>query len=231
MSSYNDFAYIADEVLGTGLITGLLSGIPSGLISIATYVLTALALYTIAKRRGINKPWLAWIPVLDVWILGSIADQYRYVAKGEIKSKRKALLTLNILMAVLSAVVIGVAISMVVGLIGSAMYGASEEELLQQFIGPVLGVAGLSLPLAGVAIAYAVIYFMALYDVYTSCDPSNSVLFLVLSIVFGVTKPIFLLVSRNKDGGMPPRRPEPASYIPTPEPVQEPWEREDKDYL
>ena len=62
------------------------------------------------------------------------------------------------------------------------------------------------LPLAGVAIAAAVIRFVALYDVYRSLDPNNAVLFLVLSIFFGVTEPFFLFFNRDKDAGMPPRR-------------------------
>ena len=51
-----------------------------------------------------------------------------------------------------------------------------------------------------------VIRYMALYDVYMSMDPSNGVLFLVLSIFFPITEPFFLLLNRDKDKGMPPRR-------------------------
>ncbi len=54
-----------------------------------TYVLQALSLYSIAKRRGIGKPWLSWIPVANTWILGSISDQYQYVVKGKVRNKRK----------------------------------------------------------------------------------------------------------------------------------------------
>lgn len=224
-----EYSYAAEEFLG--VLSGVLSGIPSTLISIATYVLTALALYTIAKRRGISKPWLAWIPVADAWILGSLSDQYRYVVKGENKSKRKALLVLSILSCVLSIAVICVAVVMLVGVAGGMMRGAAEAEMLEQILGPVVGMLGLCLPLMGVTIAYAIISFMALYDVYTSCDPGNNVLFLVLSILIGITKPFFLFFSRNKDNGMPPRRTEPTNYIPPQEPVQEPWEQENKDYL
>ena len=56
------------------------------------------------------------------------------------------------------------------------------------------------------SIAYAVFRYMALYDIYKSLDPENCVLFLVLSILFGVTEPFFLFFSREKDGGMPPRK-------------------------
>ena len=81
-------------------IIDLITSSISFLLSVATYVLTALGLYTIAQRRGINKPWLAWIPVVNVWTLGCISDQYRYVVKGEKKSKRKVLIGLNIAQAV-----------------------------------------------------------------------------------------------------------------------------------
>ena len=50
------------------LLPGLISGVPSGLFSLAAYVLTALAIYTISRRRGLSKPWLAWIPVVNCWL-------------------------------------------------------------------------------------------------------------------------------------------------------------------
>ena len=209
------YSYISDD-LASGLLSGIFSGVPTMLIGIATYVLGALALYTIAKRRGLNHPWLAWIPVASVWIVGSLSDQYRYVVNGENKSKRKVLLTLNIITFVLSIVIVACAIVALVQAVVGAAGNVSEDAMLGMILGPVLSVAGLALPLAGVAIAYAVVYYMALYDIFKSLDPNNCVLFLVLSIVFGVTEPFFLFFNRNKDGGMPPRRPEPACIPPEP---------------
>ena len=225
-----DYSYAWNDVLGTGLLSGILSGIPTTLMGIAAYVLTALALYTIAKRRGLNHPWLAWIPVANAWILGSLSDQYRYVVRGENKSKRKVLLTLNILTAVLSTAMI---VSAFVA-VGKAMFGViggmGEEALLEAILGPLVGVVGLCLPMVGIAIAYVVVYYMALYDLYKSLDPSNCVLFLVLSIVFRVTEPFFLFFNRNKDQGMPPRRQNP-TYIPPEQTWQDNREPENKDYL
>ena len=225
-----DYSYAWNDVLGTGLLSGILSGIPTTLMGIAAYVLTALALYTIAKRRGLNHPWLAWIPVASAWILGSLSDQYRYVVRGENKSKRKVLLTLSILTSVLSTAMI---VSVFVA-VGKAMFGViggmGEEALLEAILGPLVGVVGLCLPMVGIAIAYVVVYYMALYDLYKSLDPSNCVLFLVLSIVFRVTEPFFLFFNRNKDQGMPPRRQNP-TYIPPEQTWQDNQEPENKDYL
>ena len=84
------------EMIGA-LIPALMGNVMSVGIGILAYVFTALSLYTIAQRRGIKNPWMAWVPVLNVWILGCISDQYRYVVKGEVRSRRKVLLILNIL--------------------------------------------------------------------------------------------------------------------------------------
>ena len=210
-----------------GVLTALAASAPSMLFGIATYVLSALAIYTISRRRGLKKPWLAWIPVVNCWLLGSLSDQYRYVVKGENKSKRKWLLILNILMFAFGAAFLVLAILVVGNGIGGTYYG--NRGMMMDILGPAMAMLGLLLPLAGAGIAFCIIRYMALYDVFKSLDPDNCVLFLVLSILFSPTEPFFLFFNRNKDQGMPPRRQETA-YTQS-EPVQEPWESDNKDYL
>lgn len=203
------YAYMYEEDLIFGVISALAGGVPTGLLGIAGYVLSSLAVYGIAKRRGLNNPWLAWVPVVNCWLLGSLSDQYRYVVKGENKSKRKVLLTLSILKAVFAAAMVVMALISVGGIIeslGRSRYFDPSELILSEVLGSVLSIVGLALPLAGVTIAYVVVRFMALYDVYKSLDPNNCVLYLVFSIVFQVTEPFFLFFNRNKDDGMPPRK-------------------------
>ena len=181
---------------------------------IALYVLRALGLYSIAKRRGINHPWMSWVPVLDLWVVGCISDQYQYVVNGKVRNKRKWLLGLSIAMAVLYivfAVLIGVA---VFGAVGGMTGSMSDNQLVATLLGPVMGLVVGLIPLVGIAIAVMAIRYVAMYDLYTSCSPQNNVLFLVLSIFFTVTEPFFLFFIRNKDEGMPPRRQQP-QYIPT----------------
>lgn len=184
------------------LIPTLCSGIPTGLLSIAAYVLSSLAIYTIAHRRGLQKPWLAWIPVVNCWLLGSLSDQYRYVVKGETTSRRKWLLALSLLKAVLTLTMVVLVAVVVAG----AVFSGPGYGMGRVVATPILGILGLALPLVGVYIAWLVIRFMALYDVYRSLDPGNGVLYLVLSILFPPTEPFFLFFNREKDLGMPPRR-------------------------
>ena len=200
------------------LIPALLSGIPSLLFSVACYVLTALAMFTIARRRCLRNPWLAWVPVVNCWLLGSLSDQYQYVVKGRDRSKRKVLLFLSILMTVFT-----VTIAILAGVSAfSFFFTSGGGRMMRTVSGPVLAILGMALPLVCVWVAYTVIRFLALFDVYRSLDPSNAVLFLVLSIFFGVLEPFFLFFNRNKDAGMPPRK----QPVPEPEPVQQEWTEE-----
>ena len=225
MDFYYEFGAEGMEVI----LSLLFSVIPSLLIGIAAYVLRAIGVYTIAKRRNIKRPWFAWLPVVDAFLLGCISDQYRYVVKGQNKNKRTILLVLNLGLMLLSGMVIGGFVGMMVNAVQGLMAGVSEEMLMESLIPSVIGLMGTSMPMMILAIVTLVIRSMALYDLYTSCTPDNNVLFLVLSILFGVTEPVFIFFSRNKDGGMPPRK----DAAPEEPPVQtetDPWEREDKNF-
>jgi len=203
---YYDYAYAMEEVMGS-MATSILMNAGSSLLSIVIYVFTSLSLYTIAKRRQISKPWLAWIPIGNCWILGSISDQYRYVAKGETKNKRKVLLILDIVNVVLAiALVVGLFVMLFNTIQSVIMFSVDEDEMLIQVMKSLGGMMAMLLPMVGISIAYSIIYYMALYDLYASCDPNNKVVYLVVSIFIGIAGAIFLFICRNKEGGMPPRR-------------------------
>lgn len=179
------------------LFAGLASCIPTALLGIASYVLSAMALYAIAKRRGLACPWMAWVPVVNCWLLGSLSDQYQYLVKHRHTNRRKILLGLDILKCVLMVLVTVLAVVLT--------FQLAFNMVLARLL------CCLAL-LAGVSIARAVVRYMALYDVYRSVDPQNAVVYLVLSICVSVTKPFFLFFNREKEDGMPPRKqPEPCT--------------------
>lgn len=176
---------------------------------IAAYVLQAVSMYTIAKRRGIHHSWLAWLPVGDMWLLGSISDQYQYVAKGRVRNRRKTLLGLTAAMFALMLLLLVAAVMMVVSEVvsydaGEMLVGSSLAVMLLVYLAVLV-----------VAVILVVFKYMALYDLFVSSDPGNAVLYLVLSILVSVTLPFFLFACRNKDKGMPPRRvAQPVAEIP-----------------
>lgn len=166
--------------------------------SVVAYVLHSLGLYSIAKRRGIHHPWLAWLPFGTEWILGSIGDQYQYVAKGKVRNRRKVLLGLEL--ATYGAM-IAMYVCVGVVVVAGAMNGAAEAVVL-----PVLLMALFAIATVVLSIIFTVYVYIAYYNMFASCNPDNAVVFLVLGIFFPVTMPFFVFACRKQDKGMPPRR-------------------------
>ena len=59
-------------IFGSVILVAIILG---SLFGFAVHVIRALAIYHIGKRRGLKNPWLAWIPVGQEWIIGSLSDQ------------------------------------------------------------------------------------------------------------------------------------------------------------
>ena len=192
----SDFGWFMEEyglmilgILGIILLTALLFGL-------LTYILSSVGLYTIAKRRGIKNPGLAWVPVANYWIIGCISDQYQYVVNGKVHNKRKTLLLLYLIPVALSFV------SSIVNSVAAVVAAGTGSDSLA-----VLGVSLIfSLIQMGVNLAGIIVYYIALNDIYHSCSAHNGTVFLVLSIIFPALIPFFFFALRKKDGGMPPRR-------------------------
>ena len=160
-------------------------------VSVVSYVLGSLGSYRIAKRRGIHHAWLAWIPVGCNWLLGSISDHYQYVVKHKVTKRRRVLLILNLVLT---------GISLVVGVIAGIAMAFDSTAL-----GIALLVAAYFLVL-GLSIASMVISYIAYYDLFQSSKPENTILFLILSILFPVTIPFFVFACSKQDKGMPAKR-------------------------
>lgn len=204
------FEYAFPDAMGgaaVGVATGILLIVwclAMG-FSIVMYVLNAVGLYRIAKRRGIHHAWLAWVPIGSNWLLGSISDHYQYVAKQKVTSKRKILLILSLCLIGCLFVLAGGVVAIVVAA-GSSMNASVALGVVLLLIA-YLGMMGL-------AIAITVFCYIAYYDLFRSCKPGNAVLFLVLSILFNVTLAFFVFFSSKSDEGMPERRPrDPAPRI------------------
>jgi hypothetical protein len=155
--------------------------------------------------------------------VGCISDQYRYVTKGEVKNKRKALLILKIIVEVLSLCLVACNCILLFGAQRITLTVAATMAIVETVV---------SFVVLGVGLAAMVVSYMAMYDLYCSCEPGNAVLYLVLSIFIRWLTPVFLMIVRKKDGGMPPRKADvaqipaqPQAETPCENPTaeQEPW--------
>lgn len=225
---YSEFSYMFGDMLGSAdmealgmlFVMYMIMMAFSSAYSILVYVLQSLGLYSISKRRGIHNPWLAWIPLANYWIIGSIADQYQYVAKGKVRNRRKVLLGLGISFYALFAVIMICAVAVLVAGFASGMNAAAMEAQLTG-VAVIVLLAYLAFMIVGVV--WTVFMYISMYSLYESCNPEHSVLFLVLSIFMSFLQPFFVFACRKNDKGMPPRRPQ--------APVEEPqWQESQSVY-
>ena len=156
--------------------------------------------------------------MLQAWVWGSLSDQYRYVVKGQVKSKRKILLILQAIVSLLGVVTWIKFMGMIQNFIQVSYYG-TEKEIVAALMGGLLGILGLAGALFVAAIVRTVIHYMAGYDLYTAASGRYGVVFLVVSIFLCFLEPYFVFFIRNQDDGMPPRYDIPVEPVnPTPEP-------------
>lgn len=221
MDVFSDFGSMVDseEFLVGFLAIYLLIVLLSLVYSIVVYVLQSLGLYSIAKRRGIHNPWLAWIPVGNMWIVGSISDQYQYVVKKNVRNRRKTLLGLMIALYALFVLIYVFAFAF-----GFSAAGAAITQELSAMIAPFVLLLICYLALLVIAVIAAVYQYIALYDLFLSSRPNSATVFLVLGIFFNFLLPYFVFACRKKDEGMParqtPAQPAEPQYIPAPEVVE-----------
>ena len=199
------------DIMGGSMIG---SGIFNGLLMLVFFIFTAIGLYAIAKRRGIDHAWMAWVPVLNSWTLGCISDQYQYLIKGKNKKRRTVLLVLGNELDVLAlgddtASSLGMPVKRMrtVFLVLAAMLAGAAVS----FTG-LLGFVGLIVPhavrrIAGSDNRYLLpLCALAGGAFVTLCDVASRVLFapyelpvgIVMSVIGG---PVFLILLLNRKGG------------------------------
>lgn len=184
------------EVESVLLMFGVVYGI-SAILGLLLYIFNGIGLMKMSNSLGLKHGWISFIPVANIYALGRIAQNY--VKQDGRKSAKlgAALLTLYIIMFVISIVFfifLGIALVTVFQLAGGAVIEDTvmNVEMFSSFI-PVIVFYFVFL---AVAIAYIVVYYVALYKIFDMFS-NYGVLFVVLSIFFTSLAPIFIFAIRN----------------------------------
>lgn len=191
-----------------GLLLGTILGIALVLslaLRLALSVLRCAGLYTIAKRRGLRRAWLVWIPVAGKWILGSLSDQYRYLVRGQYQSRRKILLGLSIANSLLTLCTLSTALCCA-GAVLPVWERLSASEAASALLAPSMVLAISGCILLALKVLEFIFKQLCMVDLYRSCDPVNAIAYLVFGILLRFLEPFFLLALRKRDNGLPPRR-------------------------
>ncbi len=202
-----------------GIAIGLVIG---GLILLTFHIFAAIGISTLAKRRGYHRPWLAWIPFAQDYLLGGIADNIQF-RKGKTSYLRQILLGLSIFYM----------LAYIASAIQAFQWLLDVMPAVLQGQVPVYGnsfaMVGISMFINLLSLGYTVVKSLAFYRVFQEYAGKNALLFLILSILFGIG-PFFLFAIRNKPAAseLPPppfygNPPYPGGPVPPQQPPYSGW--------
>lgn len=184
------------------MITGVVGGVVLAIyllalvVAVVDYVLVSLSLYTLAKRRGIRAPGLAWVPIANYWLLGSLTNEID-AKNGFSRKWNVTLLTLSL------TAVIGVVISYASLIIAGAAYalsyaGAYIEPELGTVLGMILPFYILLILAMVIAVALSICAAVCMFKVFESTVPQKAVKYLLLYLMVPLAGGICLFKARNQ---------------------------------
>ena len=173
------------ETLTAG--TQLVQAVLGMFMSLACYILQGVALYRMAGKLGIDSPWLAFIPIANIWMLGKIAD-----ASESIPKHAKRLLILEILLFIPFAGVLGVGT-------GALLAGAGRLDAAGIAVMGIFAVA-----VFVIAIVYSIFAYIAYYRICENFAPENKTGYFLGMLLGGMCcstliPPILMLILSGKE--------------------------------
>ena len=223
-------------MFGAVLIVYLIFMLISLAIPVAAYIMTGIGLSRMARACNLRSPWLAWVPIGDLYTIGSIAEigasrggkksmPYRKILPGITGGFLALFLAFIILM-------VGFILSNPDSFesdysdesadIGYVSYSPDDSydyvyEVYIEDTDAALALLFLLmmffyLLIFVVAIVLTIFEYLALWHVFHLFDESNAVLYLVLSIFINVALPIIYLILGRKIPNLP--SPEPVNVQP-----------------
>ena len=148
-------------------------------MSIAFYIFTSLGYYRISESLALGNSWMSFVPIVNLFKIGEIADTLRGL-QGKPDKKRRLVLPI-------ASVVAGFAMGIIM-VVSIIMMGiAAEEEMIFLMI---LGLIGLFLSFGFVLIPL-IFQYMCVYEVYKAYT-KEATLFLVISILFPYVMPFLI---------------------------------------
>ena len=197
------------------LLPFLNTGIIPTVVSILLYAGLSLGIFSLAKKCGLKKPALAWVPFLRFYVLGSLADDYLSKAKDK-STKYRMILPVVVAVAqvmyhLASFATNAVLILYLFGIIGGyflAVLGAASEMMVFAALAYIVIMSSilifvslisvLSAVISATSFAYQGILVWVLHPVYKMCDRENATLYTVLSILFNFAPAIALPYAAGK---------------------------------
>ena len=164
-----------------GIVYYLIVMVVSGIQSLITYIMTGIGTLLISRKLGLSGGWMGFVPILNGYQLGKIADEdrRRYHPEKEESNWRKWVIVSYVSMFALCVVVVITAV-----VAGLAMGFSAEESGEPGAVGIVslLLLVAAYLLLIGTAIFYSVVMYFIYYKVFHVMADSHAVWMLILCL-------------------------------------------------
>ncbi len=168
------------------------------------FILVGITTFQLMKRRNLPGAWTSFVPLLNNYAFGAIADHIS--ARSGKKTAYR--FSLPIIATVLSISVIAMLITLIamvfeympLDVTYSYLYGydypyyGNEEDLIAIGLATMLFLFVIGI----VSILYTIFYYIAMYKIFKDYNPSNAVMYTVLSIFISVVQPFLFFSLRKK---------------------------------
>lgn len=151
--------------------------------AVVATIFQGIGIMKMHEKLGLKNGWFAFIPLLNQYALGKVAEQY-------IKANGKKSAKFSIILPIVSvvSVIIGVSIGFLGGLLTVFFPNASEYiDLI------------LTLITYPISIGLSIFMYVALWRVYAIFSNKNATLFTIISIFFSLVQPFLVFAIRNND--------------------------------
>lgn len=169
----------ADEGMAIAVVVGILLilvGIVMVLVGLVIYLAQAFALARIAKKLELERPWLAWIPIAQNYLLGSVAERC---------DERRGLNVLPWEKILLNAAIADAVATLVSNFIEEVMPNVSMACLVIMLVVNLVSIL--------ITIAYLVLRLICVWKIMREFFPQTmSIVMFVISVLAGPTIPLLV---------------------------------------
>lgn len=187
------------EIIGAFIVTFSIFAFIGSAIGLVLYILNALGIMKMSASLNISNGWFGFIPILSVFQLGRIGQ--RYILRD---GRKSAKFGIWLLVLEISKFILGIVLAVANALFIYSTITFAEDAVLNDtsmsidMFSGIIPVIIVGFIVFAVGILYAILYYVNLWRVYAIFDIPNATLFLVLSILFSFTTPIFLFIIRKR---------------------------------
>lgn len=206
-----------DAATGTAIgagVTFIIIGIYLGIIlfalvvGIVNYILQAIALFTLAKNRGMKSAWCAWVPFANVWLLGSVSDLHDR-QRGLNRHWGLTLLICRIFGPGL--ILVGYFAFVAIAVVAAIMSDGAAPNMMLFIIGAVVFYATVIVGALFSSVSQFGTY-ICLYKIFDVVKPEKAVKYIIISLVVPLGCSICMMCARKSMLGVP------QELLPTDEP-------------